>query len=136
MRRRKLLAALVGLAVLVTAGGFLLWPRSQPVPFLITDQKWDKLKKGMTLTEVVELLGPPGDYRIWSAAVYHMPRHGPQSDWKDWLCDDALYCIQFDEAGLVTDQYGEANEEGDGEEPNALRRIAVRAHRQWREWFP
>jgi hypothetical protein len=78
VRRRKLLVALAGLAVVVAAVVVVLWPR----PDRITQENYDRIrvgglwgedwathdnrapvKKGMTRTEVEAILGPPGDYR-------------------------------------------------------------------------
>jgi hypothetical protein len=64
MRRRTLLAALAGLAVVVAAGAWLLWPRQDR----ITPENLDRIELGMTRAEVEAILGgPPGDYRtVWT----------------------------------------------------------------------
>jgi hypothetical protein len=54
MRRRKLLVALVGLAV-VAATVILLWLPRDP----ITLKNFDRILKGMTRAEVKAILGPP-----------------------------------------------------------------------------
>jgi hypothetical protein len=58
MRRRTLLVALAGLAVVVGAGTVVLWPRADR----ITLENFDRIKKGMRRAEVEAILGPPGDY--------------------------------------------------------------------------
>jgi hypothetical protein len=62
MRRRKLLVALVGLAVVVAAGAVVLWPQAAP-PSRVTRENYDCIQEGMTRAEVEAILGPPGDYR-------------------------------------------------------------------------
>jgi hypothetical protein len=54
MRRRTLLVALAGLAVVV-----VLWPPEDR----ITEANLGRIKEGMTQAEVEAILGPPGDYR-------------------------------------------------------------------------
>ena len=53
MRRRRLLVALAGLAV-VAATAVLLWPRDP-----ITWKNFNRICKGMTRAEVEAILGPP-----------------------------------------------------------------------------
>jgi hypothetical protein len=60
MRRRKLVAVVVGLAVLFAAGAFVLWPREDR----ITRENFNRIREGTTRAEVESILGgPPGDYR-------------------------------------------------------------------------
>jgi hypothetical protein len=59
MRRRTLLVALAGLAVMVAAGVGALWPR----PSRVTGENFDRIEKGMSRAEIEAVLGPPGDYR-------------------------------------------------------------------------
>src|SRR6516162_11708776 len=65
MRRRMLLVALAGLAVmLVVTGTTMLWPRpADPINF----ENFQSLRGGMTKAEVTAVLGPPGDYRTGPA---------------------------------------------------------------------
>jgi hypothetical protein len=58
MRRRKLLAALAGLAVVVAVGAVGLWPQSDRV----TREIFDRLRVGMPRAEVEAILGPPAVY--------------------------------------------------------------------------
>jgi hypothetical protein len=60
MRRRKLLVALAGLAVVVPAGVVVLLPRKDR----ITQENCDAIRFDMGRAEVEQILGgPPGDYR-------------------------------------------------------------------------
>ena len=68
MRRRKLIA-LAGLAVLVAAGAFVLWPR----PDRITRANYDRIRMGMSRAEVEAILGPPGDYTTGPVASMKIP---------------------------------------------------------------
>jgi hypothetical protein len=56
MRRRKLLGALAGLAVVVTVGAFALWPQ----PARITRGNYDRIRMRMSRAEVEAILGAPG----------------------------------------------------------------------------
>jgi hypothetical protein len=58
MRRRKLLVALVGLAVVVAAEAVVRWPR----PYRITETNYNCICKGMSRAEVCAILSSPGDY--------------------------------------------------------------------------
>ncbi len=60
MRRRKLrwLAA-AGVLALLMICALVLWPWSDRV----TPENFDRIEAGMTLADLCELLGPPGDYR-------------------------------------------------------------------------
>jgi hypothetical protein len=53
MRRRKLLGAVAGLAVLVAVGVFALWPRTERV----TRENFDRIKEGMSRAEVEAIHG-------------------------------------------------------------------------------
>jgi hypothetical protein len=58
MRRRTLLVALAGLAVVVAAGAVVLWPG----PDRITLENLHEIRMGLSLAEVEAILGPAGDY--------------------------------------------------------------------------
>jgi hypothetical protein len=58
MRRRTLLVAGGGLAVVVAAGAMVLWSPTN----LVTEENCKRIHQGMTRTQVEEILGPPGDY--------------------------------------------------------------------------
>jgi hypothetical protein len=58
MRRRTLLVALAGLAVVGAVGAVVLWlPEDR-----ITESNVDRVRRGMSQAEVKVILGPPGDY--------------------------------------------------------------------------
>jgi hypothetical protein len=58
-RRKPLWVVVVGLVVVLAIGTFVQWPE----PNRITKENFRQIKKGMSLAEVVSILGPPGDYR-------------------------------------------------------------------------
>ena len=55
MRRRNLLAVLTGLVVLAAGGAVLLWPPEER----IARANYDRIEKGMTLSEMEAIPGPP-----------------------------------------------------------------------------
>jgi hypothetical protein len=91
MRRRTLLVALVGLAVVAAVGVFVAGP--SPEPSLVTRENFDRIKGGMSRVDVAAILGPPGDYRT-----------GPG----DIAASDGLWEEQIDlgdDSGPSLDQY-------------------------------
>jgi hypothetical protein len=105
MRRRKLIAAVVGLAVLVAVGAFVLWPRTDR----ITEENFDLLRVGMSKPEVYAVLGPPGLYLTRDAdygdggdkALGQAPRAGGQKGVEKWVGDQVALWVQFDTEGHV-----------------------------------
>jgi hypothetical protein len=60
MTRRKLIGVLApGLLVLLAAGAFVAWPRSDR----ISATNFHRLRVGMSKAEVETILGPAGDHR-------------------------------------------------------------------------
>jgi hypothetical protein len=55
MRRRKLLVALAGLAVVVAVGVVVLWPGQSHV----TEENFSRIRQGSTEAEVQKILGEP-----------------------------------------------------------------------------
>jgi hypothetical protein len=141
MRKRKLIAAAVGLAVLVAAGAFVLWPRTDR----ITRENFDRIKEGMSRAEVEAILGPPGDYRT-GPVVYFTPTDRdvmdePSVPFEDpdsalWLGDRAGGRVGFDEAGCVTiwDASLECRS-GERVSQGPVDNLLWRAERLWRKWF-
>jgi len=69
MRRRTLLVALAGLAVVVAVGVVVLWPRADR----ITEANFERIRVGMSRTDVEAILGPPGDFRTDESIVLEPP---------------------------------------------------------------
>ena len=69
-RRRKLLVALAGLAVVVAVGAVILW--SQLEPDRITQASFERIRVGMTRADVAAILGPAGDFRT-KESIYLEP---------------------------------------------------------------
>jgi hypothetical protein len=160
MRRRKLLVALAALAV-VAAGVVVLWPQPQPSS-RITRENFDRIKVGMSRTEVEAILGPPGDYRTRLGETDGTDVIGSppwQPDWVDygpaiatwqplvsdtgeraipetsagvWICDSMEITI------LSTDDSGRvyAAEAYARRSAGALDNLLWRFKRQWHRWFP
>jgi len=71
MRRRKLLVALAGLAVVVAAGVLVQWPAPTS---RLTLENLGHLREGMTRAEVEAILGAPGDYSTGQLEFVGQPR--------------------------------------------------------------
>ena len=106
MRRRTLLVALAGLAVVVAAGA-VLWP---PRSGRITRENFDLLQVGMSKPEVYALLGPPGvyltrdvDYGSGGEETLGMaPRAGGEKGVEKWAADEVGLWVKFDADGHVS----------------------------------
>jgi hypothetical protein len=158
MRRRTLLVALVGLAVVVAVGALVMWPRANRV----TRENYDRIQIGMSRGDVEAILGPPGDYRTgpgergdcevedgtvesWmpdtGSYLYstpsnwmRMPLEPPENQrlWASWESDSIGISITIDDSGSVVDRGGLPRRTTQGQLDNLL----WRAKRQWHRWFP
>jgi hypothetical protein len=159
MRRRTLLVALAGLAVVVAAGTVVLWPREDRV----TRANYDRIQIGMSRVDVEAILGPPGDYRTglgesdfgddsasrwvgdppgfpsswglgWFAYPNSLPVEGvpTASVQTNWFGDSCRICVEVDDAGRVRDSSVHNRRLTQGPLDNLL----WRAKRQWHRWFP
>jgi hypothetical protein len=160
MRRRTLLVALAGLAVVVAAGAVALWSRADRV----TRANYERIQIGMTRADVEAILGPPGDYRsgpgelalfegddgtgenmIWmpdpatdiadtSLNWSRMPieQLEDQRLWATWVSDSFGINISIDGSGGVVGKDGLPRRTTRG----ALANLLWRANRQWHRWFP
>jgi hypothetical protein len=153
MRRRTLLVALVGLAVVVAAGVVVLWPRP---PSRITRENYGLIREGMTRAEVEAILGPPGDYRTrlgeselsdqsWNP---DLADYGPKiATWLTlddngrplapvsagiWISDSIRIDVwTLDDSGRVMGTEAMARRSA-----GTLDNLLWRLKRQWRRWFP
>jgi hypothetical protein len=131
MRRRKLLAAVAVLAVLVAAGAFVLWPR----PNRITWENLYRIQKGMSQEQVEAILGPPGDYTTRptiSGVTFHGRATEPESPLY-WAGDDLTVAVIFtSQDKTVTAICGWRVQ---GTDQTALDNLLWRIERRWQEWF-
>ncbi len=115
MSRRNRLAVLLGIPVALVAAAvalWLLWPR-----IAITPENGERIRLGMTRSEVEEILGgPPGDYAgpeafaaagrcgdpMDARAVIRRWSGEPDERWQQWLSDDALVLVHLDAHGRVS----------------------------------
>jgi hypothetical protein len=145
MRRWKLLAV-VGLAVLVGVGAFVLWPRPDQ-PDRITRANYERLRQGMSRAEVEAILGPPGDFRSGPTAKVHTEtgtlrmlviaekiiEDSKTCQRQAWVTDKMEVYALYSQSGfaLATLCYSL-----DRQEQGPLDNLLWRAKRQWRRWFP
>ena len=137
MRRWKLLVALAlaGLTVGVCAAWVLAtWPSN------LTWDKFARLRKGMTLAEVQEVLGPPGDYcarrpRYDVTDVLESKSRLKQAgrEVEVWLYDDAVLTIDFNSDGNAFSIQADSMPTPTA---NAFDSLVWRLKRQWHRWFP
>jgi hypothetical protein len=146
MRRRTLLVALVGLAVVVAAVVVLLWPRAGRV----TRANRDRIRIGMSRADVEAILGPPGDYatvlfcegsgsavdprEVYAeAARSFSPVNARDRDQACWCGNDCVIFIAFDVDGRVL---GQSSMQPRIWDQSLLDNLLWRVKRQWRRWFP
>jgi hypothetical protein len=142
MRRRTLLVALAGLAVVVAAGAVVFWPPIDPAS-RITQENFERIRPGMTMAEVTAMLGPPGDYKTPnSPVVFHTgeaPGFGSMMTSVDgpkrveiWDSDTGLVSIEVDSSDTV--RWGTFDPHFAN---GSLFSTALGwAKRQWHRWFP
>jgi hypothetical protein len=115
MRRRKLLLAVAGLALFV--GGVLSPMPNVPIPLGVTRENFERIKVGMSLTDIERLLGKqpdgfddPSKYSLdprpgaklayWEADDEHggdeLNGAGGSETWES---DEARVCASFDASG-------------------------------------
>jgi hypothetical protein len=137
MRRRTLLVALAGLAV-VAAGAVVLWPREDRV----TRANFHRIGFGRvgSRAELLSVLGPPGDFTSGPVAtagrfeeLASVPSEcvlsGSSDYWKTDTASVYVLAMKDDRAFLV---YQRENRLPQG----ALDNLWWRAKRQWHRWFP
>jgi hypothetical protein len=157
MRRRTLLVALAGLAVVVAAMGIAHAVGTPVAASRLTVDNCYSVKEGMTRTEVEAIFGPPGDYRNgptqlkkdlpatdrnnkgWAfgfefgSGTYYL--HGGTKVSERWECDTATLEVYFrrEPPGTIAVLlYDEANRQ----EQSLFDNLLWRTKRQWRRWFP
>jgi hypothetical protein len=136
MRRRKLLVALAGLAVVVAAGVVVLWP--EPPLIRVTEENLNRVRPGMTRTEVEAILGPPGDYRTHPTDSF--PPRGPNPvssgvsftslQWQSDTIDVQICVAPNGDMQWMKAMSAQPTNLG------PLDRLRWRAKRQWHRWFP
>jgi hypothetical protein len=137
MRRRKLLVALAGLAVVVAVGVVGLWP--QPQSDRVTREYYNRIHAGMALGEVVATLGPPGDYTTGPTEFRGVQAIEDTSRWtspdKKWEGDQGVIFVALDRG--AAQRIRRAWFRGWTKiEQSPLDNLLWRAKRQWRRWFP
>jgi hypothetical protein len=145
MRRRTLLVAVAGLAVVVAAVVVVVWPSQ---PNRITQENCDRIKEGMSRAEVEAILGPPGDY---SSGPLEFARETPgphptgdfemshrvtlfdtDADRVEWRSDRQILCVYFLRSGVAAKGFWDVAPMAQ----SPLDALLWRARRQWHRWFP
>jgi hypothetical protein len=127
MRRRKLLVALLGLAVIVAAGAFALWPPTT-TPGL-TQDNFDRIQRGMSRSTVEAILGPPED--VQRGGIRFPPL--PSKETCFWTVGGIAVDVSFDSSGNVNDKSPEQFKVRSGWQ---LDQTLQRLKSQLRDWFP
>jgi hypothetical protein len=123
--RNRVDVVIVGLFVLRLAA-LLVWPQ----PDRITQENFDRIRKGMSRAEVEAILGPPGDYRF--TRMQCLPSFKQRSIELDWYTDTASVNVCLDESrGVVEMRFYEPY----GPETSYLYALFLRAKWKWHGWF-
>jgi hypothetical protein len=136
MRRRTLLVALAGLAVVGAGAAVMLLRREDRV----TRQNFDRITEGMSRTEVESILGSPGDYRSGPVKWKAGPREvifqidSPAHD--RWIGDHGTIDIWFPEYQGYTGARHMTFHDVERIALTPLDNLVWRAKRQWHRWFP
>jgi hypothetical protein len=132
MWKWKTRRAVTGLALvaMLTCGAFVFWPR----PDLITLANADRIRVGMSRSEVSAILGPPADYRTrptLQELLVHLEAD-ENSVW--WHTDQVEICLAFNPQGRVTQR--QASKHGPDPELSSLDLLCWRVKHRWQQWFP
>jgi hypothetical protein len=137
----------------------------EPKIVVITRANFDRIKVGMTCTEVEAILGPPADYRVADTArnpgnlhfiepddiapdEYERGRcdlEAPDSK-SAWIGNDGIIRIRFHSGVVFREEFGGLGASEVAypsavfiptvrKEQGALDSLVWRARRQWRTWF-
>jgi hypothetical protein len=142
MRRRTLLVVVAGLAAVVAAGVVVLWPRNELVS-PITRENYERVRLGMSLVEVMHILGPPGDNRTGDTGPDSAPPGGRPEDAPPtkpghrfvlpWDGDRASILVFVGPGDRVAGKQYLPVRRLDA---SPLDNLLWRAKRQWHRWFP
>jgi hypothetical protein len=134
MRRRKLIAAVMALAVLVAVSAFLLIWRG---PSRVTRENVSRVAKGMTQAQAEAILGPPGDYTTSEIAetptlfFQYRPAHLVDLE---WMTDGGTATVWIDLGTGRVERACFTN--ATPTKRRVFDNLLWRAKRLWRRWFP
>jgi hypothetical protein len=141
VRRRQWVLDLALLAVVLAVGFFVWWPPDPPRPVTALQRDAaERIKEGMTLAEVIGILGPPGDYRTMEtrpAFELGVTRIGPEDpdflyiSTVDWRTDTADVIVVFDSAGRTRSGSYIPNKPSLVSPPERFLRWLERLRRRW-----
>jgi hypothetical protein len=106
-RRQLLLRALCVAVVLLGVGIWLLWPRCPHSA--IRQENANRIKVGMTLAEVEQILGGPGRDERRERALYVVPSRTiqPRGDCHEWIGQDCGVTVYFADHRVIHRVIGE-----------------------------
>jgi hypothetical protein len=126
----KLIGTLAVGLVLLTVGGFVLWPRPNPV----TQETFAAIRPGMPQAEVYAILGEPGNYMHGTVHINFVSRHqlvyAPGGKTEEWFGDGGMIKVTFDPAEQVIDKVMCESE------PSSAARLRSYLQELWHRWFP
>jgi hypothetical protein len=139
MRSRKLRWVVTGLAVpmliVLTA-----WLRPQPSS-PVTWPNCERIRKGMSLAEIEEILGPPGDSRTAPFIYIEIPHvitwsapHEPSGTEYEWQGDSMRIAIEFSGPDARASRLTHWSRCRGA--PGEMYTLIWRAKRQFQRWFP
>jgi hypothetical protein len=148
MRRRKLVAAAVGLAVLVAVGAFVVRPRTDPSLQAAIEARatFSRLKPGMTLAEMTKILGPSGNYNMTDTREFNPAV--PYQRATDWFGDSTKPAFPYPFIWDRNTHTVSVFVDGSGKAVSGniiflrlkpvgpIERLTRWSKEQWRKWFP
>jgi hypothetical protein len=138
-RRRLVVVVALTLIVLIAVGARLIIP---PKSARINRENSSRIQIGMTLTEVEEILGPPGDYRTcdneldrWASTTADDAKlgNGHGTEVYVWMCNTLQVAVCFDDDGGVAWVIRLPMKPFHGE---GFEQLTWRLKRLWRGAFP
>jgi hypothetical protein len=136
VRKAKLVGVALLTFLLVASGASAYLRRPQ-----VTLESYQRIDAGMTVPEVVAILGRPRDYATGptsdagsqESVMYHSEFQHGAGERLTWTTDNATIAVSFESRGQT---YCKEFWRSRREEQTPFQNMCWLAHRQWRRWFP